>query len=131
MKTKLKKKAPSKTKLKAELDRVFSLYIRHRDSYRCCTCGKEDPAQAQCGHYISRANMNTRWDEDNCNCQCVGCNVFKNGNMDEYALFMIKKHGQDILNEMNRRKNIVKQWTISEIQAQIKIYKEKLAEFLH
>jgi len=126
-----KKKAPSKTKLKAELDRVFSLYIRHRDSYKCCTCGKESQEQAQCGHYISRANMNTRWDEENCHCQCVGCNVFKNGNMDEYSLFMINKYGNGALIEMNKRKNKIKQWTISEIKEQIEIYKKKLSDIIN
>lgn len=127
----MKKKAPSKTKLKTELDRVFSLFIRHRDRYKCVTCGKESQEQAQCGHYIPRANMNTRWDEENCHCQCVGCNVFKKGNMDEYAIFMVKTYGEGILEKMKMRKNTIKQWTIKELQEKIAHYKEKLNNLIN
>jgi 5-methylcytosine-specific restriction endonuclease McrA len=124
-------KVKSKTKLKTELDRIFSLYIRLRDHFICCTCGKTGEEGMQCGHYIPRGNMNTRWDEDNCNAQCVGCNVFRKGNMDEYALFMVKKHGDGILEEMKKRKNTIRQWTNSEIEEQIKIYKEKVNKLIN
>jgi 5-methylcytosine-specific restriction endonuclease McrA len=124
---KKKKKPVSKSKVVKELDRVFSLYIRHRDNYTCATCGKQSPEQAQCGHYVSRANMNTRWDEINCNCQCVGCNVFKSGNMDEYALFMVSKYGENILKELKEKKNTIRQWTIKELQEKIAEYKIKLS----
>jgi 5-methylcytosine-specific restriction endonuclease McrA len=123
------KKALSKTKVKNKFDAIFSKFIRERDKGRCVTCGKQaEPKEMQCGHYISRSNMNTRWDEQNCHCQCVGCNVFKNGNMDEYSLFMISKYGEGILQEMNKRKQQIRQWTSKEIEEKIAYYKEKLEE---
>lgn len=65
--------------LKTTLDRWFSLYIRLRDSdangySRCISCGK--PVywkEADCGHFINRRHMNTRYDERNCNLQCRNC----------------------------------------------------------
>ena len=82
MKKKLKKKSISK--LKKELDSVFSKYIRHKYSKNgmvaCYTCGVSKPIkQMQNGHFQSRKHLNTRWSEDNCRVQCVGCNVFKYG----------------------------------------------------
>ena len=75
--------------LKDKLDRVFSMYIRLRDSkefgfkyFRCISCGRVLPfEQADCGHYISRTNMALRFSEDNCSAQCRSCNRFKDGNI--------------------------------------------------
>ncbi|MFK2167960.1 recombinase, partial [Bacteroides fragilis] len=51
-----------KPDLKAKLDKVFSLYIRLRDSkpfnyrfFKCISCGEIKPfEQADCGHFHSR-----------------------------------------------------------------------------
>lgn len=64
--------------LKAKLDRVFSEYIRKRDSkdgyFTCISCGRILPyEQADCGHYINRIHMATRYSEVNCNAQCRKC----------------------------------------------------------
>lgn len=68
-------------RLIAKLDRIFSLYIRLRDSapfrhqaFRCISCGQVKPfEQADCGHFFSRRHMATRFDEDNCWCECRHC----------------------------------------------------------
>lgn len=130
MKTKTKKQK-TKSQVKAELDKIFSLYIRLRDNFICCTCGKTGEQGMQCGHYIPRGNMNTRWDEENCHAQCVGCNVFNHGRMDEYALFMVKKYGKGILEEMSKRKKTLKQWTVPEIEEKIKYYQEKVNSIIN
>lgn len=64
-----------------KLDKEFSLFIRLRDSkafgfkaFKCISCGQIKPFdQADCGHYFSRVKMSTRFDEDNCNCECRKC----------------------------------------------------------
>lgn len=63
---------------KDKLDRVFSEYIRKRDTkdgyFICISCGRRLPyGQADCGHYINRRHLATRWDEENCNAQCRKC----------------------------------------------------------
>jgi hypothetical protein len=73
-----------------DLDLVFSRYIRLRDAdingiSECYTCGKrEEYTKQQCGHYISRASMATRFLEQNVRVQCKTCNEIKSGNIDEY-----------------------------------------------
>lgn len=106
VKPKKKKKAPTRSKLVKKLDAVFSQYIRYsaveRDGLvQCVTCPTRLPPQnMQNGHYQSRGDYPTRWLEDNCHPQCVGCNVFRKGNYTEYAIFMINTYGSDKLNEL-------------------------------
>jgi len=83
---------------KNQIDTTFSKYIRQRDEDTCFTCGRKlDHKESQAGHYISRVNLALRCDEINVNCQCKGCNIFKKGNLTEYALRLMKKHGDYIL----------------------------------
>lgn len=68
-----KSKKPSRKSLVIKLDKLFSLYIRNRDNNTCVVCGSTE--RPTCGHLFSRINYSTRWDEENCYCQCVGCNL--------------------------------------------------------
>lgn len=98
--------------MKKVADKVFSVWIRLRDSdemgmCRCFTCGAvKHWTEMQCGHYISRSWMALRYDEKNCHAQCVACNIFKMGNMDEYALALIRRYGKNILKELNDLKKV-------------------------
>ena len=79
-----KKKTITRGKLVSKLDSIFSRFIRQRNSQddiaECFTCGKKDHwKKMQCGHFRSRSNYSTRWNELNCQVQCVGCNMFKQG----------------------------------------------------
>ena len=75
-----------------KLDKVFSEYIRkrtadHNGNVECFTCGKIDHwKKMQCGHFQSRKHYSTRWDENNCQVQCVGCNMFKGGEQYKFGL---------------------------------------------
>ena len=75
-----------------KLDKVFSEYIRRRTAdqkgyVECFTCGKRDHwKKMQCGHFQSRKHYSTRWNEDNCQVQCVGCNMFKSGEQYKFGL---------------------------------------------
>lgn len=120
---KTKAKTVTKTKLKKELDKVFSIFIRKRDKGVCISCGvKKDIKEMQCGHYISRGNMSTRWDEENCYCQCVSCNVFKNGNYPAFTVALQRKFGDDFPKKLYKRGKKVKQWTTKEIKELIEHY---------
>lgn len=128
---KSKKPAPKKVKApkaladyKKELDMWFSIYIRMRDNGVCFTCGsKTFWKYQQNGHYVSRAVLSLRWDERNCNCQCPSCNVFKHGNMDEYALALQRKHGKDILEKLNKEKYKIVKLTPDWYEQKINYYK--------
>lgn len=97
-----KSTSSERKKLIYELDRVFSIYIRLKDSKddmsRCVTCGTvRNYKLMQNGHFIPRGKFITRWDEKNCHVQCNECNEDLNGNLERYREYMIDKYGIDEL----------------------------------
>lgn len=127
MKYKEKSKLVTLADWKGELDRVFSIYIRIRDDGKCFTCPNEKHWKyQQNGHYISRAHLSTRFDEENTNCQCIGCNIFKHGNMDEYALALTRKYGKSILEKLNKKKYTIVKYDILWYKKMITKYEKKI-----
>ena len=94
------------SKLKKELDKWFSLYIRLREATleglcQCFTCGKVGHyKKLQCGHFQSRKHHSTRWNEQNCQVQCVGCNMFKQGEQWKFGLKLNGKYGKGTSREL-------------------------------
>ena len=96
----------SVSKLKKELDKWFSLYIRLRDAtdmgvVQCFTCGKiaHYKSGMQCGHFQSRRFMATRYDERN-QIQCVKCNMFEQGMQWQFGLNLDAKYGLGTAEEL-------------------------------
>lgn len=85
------KKLLTPSKLKKKLDKLFSVYIRtkYADSngyVSCFTCATKKPwKEMQCGHFVSRLHLSTRYDEGNCRPQCKGCNIFGGGRVAAFA----------------------------------------------
>lgn len=122
-----KDKRPTLSQLRLKLDKVFSEYIRRRDRGICCTCGvqKEWKLQ-QAGHYISRSHLSTRYNEINVHCQCISCNVFKSGNMPSYTLFLQRKFGGQIIEELYKKSlEITKDFPYVSL---IALYEDKLSQ---
>lgn len=126
-----KKKRTSSTRtLIVKLDKVFSLYIRLRDSkafgyrgFRCISCGQIKPFEkADCGHYYSRKNMATRFDEDNCHAECSYCNRFDASHLIGYRENLSKKIGQQRLDLLRIKSNQTKKWSAFELEELIKYY---------
>lgn len=118
---------------KLKLDRIFSEYIRKRDSkdgyFICISCGKVKPyEQGDCGHYINRIHMATRYSEINCNCQCRACNRFDEGNMVGYRQGLIKKYGEQRVLLLEMQKNDTRKYSDVEYDALIKHYQKKIKE---
>jgi hypothetical protein len=89
------------SKLKKELDTIFSIYIRLREAtdegmVQCFTCGKVSHYKTgmQNGHFQSRKHLTTRWNETNCQVQCVGCNMFKAGEQYKFSIALEAKYGE-------------------------------------
>lgn len=127
-----KKKLPTPKKLKEKADKLMSEYIRrkyaNKDGFtRCYTCDSPHPwKEIQNGHFVSRTHLSTRWDEDNCRPQCMACNVWRRGNYDVYSLRLIEEKGVGILEELNRRKNEIKQMKRVDYNELIEDLQEKL-----
>lgn len=86
-----------------KLDIVFSKFIRLRDAWKpCISCGKF--SKLQCGHFIKRQYLGTRWNEENCQGQCVHCNYVLQGNDIEFAKGLVKRYGAHIINNLKIKK---------------------------
>lgn len=119
VKSKAKKRVKSQAQLKKELDRIFSLYIRKVHPAKCYTCGKTDTA-LQCGHFVSRSYLATRFHENNCRPQCIGCNIFGHGKPLDFEENLKKELGEQYVEDMKKlRHSIVKYdraWYVDKIQ---------------
>lgn len=56
-----------------------------------------------CGHFMSRRFPATRWDEENCNAQCAGCNMFGNGEQYKYGLAVDLKYGVGTAEKLSKQ----------------------------
>ena len=130
----MKTKRP--TGLKAKLDKVFSQYIRLRDRmpggvFRCISCGQIKPIeQADCGHYINRQHMATRFSEINCNAQCRSCNRFDEGNMQGYRRGLVQKYGEQRVLLLESMKHETRKYTDFEYEALIKHYRAEIKKMM-
>ena len=117
------------SKLKKELDKWFSLYIRLRDSenglVQCFTCGciKNYKKGMQNGHFQSRSFLATRFDEKNCQPQCVGCNMFKQGEQYKFALNLESKYGEGTAEELEFLARTIVKITRVDYEEKIGYYK--------
>ena len=136
---KAKEKAPRERKpsvqtLVRKLDKIFSEYIRLRDSkpygykyFRCISCGQLKPYdQMDCGHFIGRMHMATRFDEQNCHGECRMCNRFSADHMIYYQRNLESKIGKDRLEMLIARGRNTKKWTHWELEILIKHYTEEV-----
>lgn len=119
--------------MKDKLDKIFSKYIRLRDSNggigQCCTCGKKlHWKEAHCGHFISRRHLATRWDERNTAFQCPYCNTYNQGQQYFFSLFIEKKYGKGTVDEIIQKSKETVKITKGEYETLIEFYKRKVKE---
>jgi hypothetical protein len=117
----------------AKLDKVFSEYIRLRDSEngycKCISCGKVHHwKEMDAGHFVNRKHMSVRYNEKNVNAQCRACNRFDEGNIPSYSLNLIKIHGQGIIEELLWKKSQSTKFTDFEAKIMIDRYKELVSQ---
>jgi hypothetical protein len=126
------KKSKSLAKLKKEFDSVFSKYVRlvHADNdgyVSCYTCSKLlHWKKIQNGHFVSRQYLATRWEEDNCRPQCVGCNVFGNGQLLDYEERLKKELGSDRVEELKQLRHQITKLDRQWYEEQIAYYKNEV-----
>lgn len=118
----------SKPNLIKKLDKVFSAYIRLRDTmpggyFKCISCGQIKPfEQADCGHFFSRKNMSVRFDEDDCHAECRGCNRFSSDHLIAYQANLIRRIGMQRFELLSAKAHQAKHWSDFELEAMIKHY---------
>lgn len=124
-------KKPSRSSLIKQLDKVFSDFIRQRvidfsGNSKCFTCGKVDDWRSlQCGHFQSRKHYATRWDEQNCQVQCAGCNVFRHGEQFKFGVNLDKKYGVGTAETLERMARFTIKFSNAELIEKINYYKNQ------
>ena len=95
------------SKIKKEFDKWFSLFIRLREADDngmsiCFTCKKVDHyKKLQNGHFQSRRHTSTRWHIQNCQVQCVKCNMFNQGEQFKFGMYLDLKYGEGTAEELD------------------------------
>ncbi len=116
------------SKLKKDLDKWFSLYIRLRyadgNGYtECYTCGKIDHyKKMQCGHFLSRRYHTTRWNTTNCQVQCVKCNMYEQGEQYKFGTKLSMEFGVEEVEYLTNLANTTKKRTRGEYKEDISYY---------
>ena len=121
----------ARKKLIEKLDKVFSLYIRQRNAengiVRCFTCGMLFNWQlTDCGHFVSRKKIPTRWEEKNCAVQCKSCNIFSEGNKYIFGKKLNEKYGEGTAERLIIKSNNISKITEFELGLLIKEFEQKL-----
>lgn len=88
---------------KKRLDPVFQKWVRLRDTNKdgfgkCCTCDKAiSYSESNAGHFCPRQHVNTRFNEENVNLQCIYCNQWEAGAQYAYAKFLGFKKADELM----------------------------------
>ena len=117
-------------KLKKKAWEVFSLWIRKRDSDwrgygQCITCRKVlkvPSGEAHAGHFRHGSTLRSYFYEKNVHLQCRSCNFFKDGARDLYALRLIEKYGDGIIQEIHAVNKDTRTWNRKDLQEIIDKY---------
>lgn len=123
------------SQLKKLADRSFSLAVRLRDSSNgygvCITCSKPiHYKQAHAGHFQSRRHSATRYDEENVNLQCVGCNTFRGGEQYQYAIAVDDKYGKGTARKLAKKAQEYHKFTDDELLEIIHDSKEQVKFYI-
>ena len=134
-----------KTKNKLLFDKAWELqskYIKLRDSDwrgygKCCTCDKTIEAMTNKGHAGHYRHGYLDFHKKNVHLQCSSCNIYSGGKLDKYTIFLIKKYGVEVIDELDKayhehkRKHELnrKKYTDEELELIIIGLKEKINEY--
>jgi hypothetical protein len=125
----VKKSKPSRSTLVKNLDTEFSIFIRTRklvdNKAECFTCYRlDDWKTLQCGHFMSRKHYATRWNELNCQVQCVGCNVYRYGEQYKFGRRLNAIHGSGTSEFLDKESKKILKITDAELIQRTEYYKE-------
>lgn len=111
---------PTNASAKERAWNAFAAFIRKRDKI-CITCSTPS---SQAGHFNHERDKGTNpnlggnmlwYNKKNVNGQCSSCNLYKSGNIAEYAVKIEEKWGDGTIKELYKLRNTQKKFTIEEL----------------
>lgn len=116
------------------MDDVFSQFIRLRASdnsgiARCFICGSfRYWKYHQCGHFIDRDQMPTRYNEINCQCVCAVCNCLDRDHHERFKRALQINYGDGQISFLYFTSKSLSKFTRSDLIELTEKYKEKVKE---
>ena len=117
------------SKLKKDLDKWFSLFIRLRDAtdeglVQCFTSGRVYHYKSiHAGHFMSRKRLATRWCESNVQPQSAADNLFGQGNQYQFGLNLDAKYGEGTAEELQIKSRNTLKMSRADYEEKISYYK--------
>jgi len=121
------------SKAKKKLDTIFSQFIRLRGCNdegwgNCFTCDRlKFWKEVDCGHFITRAKMSTRWMETNCQFQCKQCNM-NGGQQYVFSKKLDEFHGKGTAEAILIASNQMRKFSVHELEEMYQYYKNRVDE---
>ena len=118
------------SKLKKELDKWFSLFIRLKDAtdeglVQCITSGRTyHYKNIHAGHFISRRHLATRWCELNVAPQSAADNLFGQGEQYKFGLALDNKYGEGTAEELQYKSRQTIKMSRIDYEEKISYYKD-------
>jgi len=129
------RKIAKTSKLKNNAWGIFSKYIRQKyaknGKVQCITCESWfDFKKIHAGHFIPGRHNAVLFDERNVHPQCYVCNVLFGGNGPKYYKFMLKKYGQDVIDELENLDRSIKKYSSEDYLRIHDEYKKKYTSLI-
>jgi len=118
------------SKLKKELDKWFSLYIRLRDAddlgfVKCYTSGRYYHYKSiHAGHFMSRKCLSTRYCELNVQPQSIADNLFGQGEQYKFGLNLDAQYGEGTAESLQIKSRQIQKFSRVDYEEKISYYKE-------
>mgnify|MGYP003674512491 CR=1 FL=1 len=118
------------SKLKKELDKWFSLYIRLRDAtdeglVQCFTSGRVyHYKNIHAGHFMSRKHLSTRWCDTNVQPQSAADNLFGQGEQYKFSVALDSKYGEGTAEELELLARTIMKVSRIDYEDKISYYKD-------
>jgi hypothetical protein len=98
----------------------FEYVLRGVGQCVCVTCGKIAPwtshqGAMQTGHFLPGRMFSILFEEDNVAPQCVSCNKYRGGAIEDYRLWMAEVRGVEVIERLTRLKATLRQFTREEL----------------
>jgi len=130
-KAKLKVELMTKKDYEKILQQLVNKYVRMRDKGQpCISCQKPIKGKMDAGHLYAVGNYpSVRFNLKNINGQCINCNQYNGGAINDYRLNFVLKYSREDLEELDILAHQQRQYSVTEIKEMIQEFKELTKNF--